>query len=313
MFNEGNFKFVGPKPELDLDREKARVALQEAYAKGREKVEGEIEKTAFYEEALRTTNQIISLIFRSFEIDKEIRIDSEQVHFLHQKEFVEYGDSSGTGVYHSTSGAIFINVDQTRNNRAHLISTLLHESLHAVSEQYFYLVVTEEEIQIYDARVGLRISSQWKDHRTNLRGLNEFLVNSLVYYFLREVAQTLDNRFGITADDLSGAIYGSGSEHGDFFESILEIMEKAGKNPNNIIGDIVRSHFSGSLKSLASIDEVFGVGSIRVLGCLDALESEDNERIKVNMLVEEYFLQADEIRKQDIIGEIDEILLNEVN
>ena len=31
------------------------------------------------------------------------------------------------------------------------------------------------------------------------------------------------------------------------------------------------------------------------------------------MLVEEYFLQADEIRKQDIIGEIDEILLNEVN
>jgi hypothetical protein len=68
---------------------------------------------------------------------------------------------------------------------------------------------------------------------------------------------------------------------------------------SRFIGNLIRSHFSGSLKSFKDIDLVFGNGSIRVLGYLDSFENEERGE-KVNLLVEEYFLKADEERKKKI-------------
>ncbi len=306
MNNPEGFKFVGPKSESDPDRLEAIKALNLFYSQGRKEIPGEIQKTDFYNEAIRTVNQILDVIYRYFDIKDGKSVDPKQIHFLHRKEFDEIADSSNAGSYLSTTGAIRINADLIGENRAHLIATLLHEGLHAVSEQYFFVDLKEDGTHVFDARVGLRTSSQWKDSRTENRGLNEFLVNTLVYYSLKKISKTLESRFGITINDIEGSIYGSGSRHSDFFEKIGEIMSESDEISEHFIQDIVRSHFSGSLRSLAPIDLVFGPGSIRVLGFLDTFD--DGEKCEsTNKLVEEYFLQADEERKKDIIEKLDKI------
>lgn len=304
MHNHEEFKFVGPKSELDPNRETAKKALQQLYADGRKEIPGEIEKSEFYNEAIRTVNQILSLIYRRFDIKDGKFVDTEQIHFLHKKEFDEHADPRNAGSYLSTSGTIFINVDFIGENKAYLLSTLLHECLHAVSNQYFFVDINEDGIDIFDARVGLRTSSQWKKPRTELRGLNEFFVNTAVCYSLGKVAKTLESRFGVTASDLESPIYSDGGRHNFLFEALVEKMLESGKVNKNFLSDIVRSNFSGSLKSLAPIDQVFGPGSIRVLGYLDTF-GEGEMRESVNKLVQEYFLQADETRRKEIAKELD--------
>lgn len=301
------FKFTGPKDENDLEKKKAKDGLARLRLKGLEKIGGEIEKTELQKEAIRTVNQIILLIFRYFGIEKYEQIDPEQVHFLHTDEFNKNTDHSNVGAYSPVDGGIIMNADKINDDKARLVATLLHEALHAVSEQYFYVKSSEDGKHFYDARVGLRTRSPWKDDESRMTGLNEFLVNSMVYYSLTKLTKMLNDRFGITVEDLQRPIYGSGTSYQDFFEELANKMAESKKvNINNFVGDLVRSHFSGSLLFLKDIDLIFGKGSIQVLSFLGSLK--DKERVeKADALVEEYFLSAGEDRKkeiQDILSEV---------
>lgn len=297
------FKFVGSKNDDDLDKERANKALLHFRAAGKEKLEGEAEKTEFELESIRTTNQIIKLIFKHFGIEKEIKIERDQVHFLKNVEFVKQCSPENYGEYFSVNGAIYINIEKIAGNKAHLLSTLVHEALHAVSEQYFFVDIEDDDVNVYDARVGLRTSSQWKKEGTQLRGLNEFIVNSLVYHSLSQISDTLENRFGITKEDINSPIYSSGADHADFFEKIVQRMIDSGTADSNFIHEVVRSHFNGSLKILGKIDKEFGTGSLRVLGYLDCYGGEKKDEI--NALVEEYFLTANAERKNEILRILD--------
>jgi hypothetical protein len=295
------FKFVGPKDEDDPQKKYASASLAEFRLQGLERMAGELEKTDLQNRAISTVNQIILLIYRYFGVEKKEQIDPDQVHFLNTEEFNKQTHHTNAGAYSSTDGSIVINFDVIKNDQAHLITLLLHESLHAVSEQHFYVGDDGTKLKgLFDARVGLRTKSSWKSSRVEMRGLNEFVVNSMVYYSLSKLKEVLKERFGITDEDLERPIYGGGAGHQDFFESLADKMEQSGKvDMSRFIGNLIRSHFSGSLKSFKDIDLVFGNGSIRVLGYLDSFENEERGE-KVNLLVEEYFLKADEERKKKI-------------
>ena len=185
----------------------------------------------------------------------------------------------------------------------------MHESLHAISEQTFFTETNDDgSMNISESRVGLRLRSSWKEDFSRFRGLNEFIVCTLVYYSMEKLVGVLEKRFGITSNDLKNKpIHGSGSEHSDFFDKVMNIINNnKSVDGRDFIMNIIRSHFSGHLNVLKDIDLVFGSGSIRVLSYLDAFIDKD-VRNQVNGLVEEFFLKANINRKGEIIEKLKEI------
>jgi hypothetical protein len=128
-------------------------------------------------------------------------------------------------------------------------------------------------------------------------GLNEFVVRSLVYHSLNEIKSILKSRFDIDPQSVENGMMGGSFKYHDLFSFILESV----KNENNdFVENIAKAHFEGTLKVLKPVEKVFGKGSLRVLGFLDAFLSDEEKNDDVNELVKEYFLHADENRKREI-------------
>lgn len=301
LIMEEKFKFTGPKNGYDLDLEENVNGLSQFHKKGKEKIEGEFEKTPEQIEMIRTVNQTLISIFSFLDIKEKRQINVDQVHFLSDSLFKENCRSNDYGQYNSVSDSISINLEKIGNDKAHLFATLLHESVHAVSERHFFADKKDaDNTDISDARVGFRLNSQWKRKKSILRGFNEFIVNEIVYYSINKIAKSLEGRFGITKKDLEGSIYSDGVVHQKLIETIYDKLNKNKEVDESYIAYIAKTHFSGSLRILDPVDKSYGKGSVRVLGCLDMFGDDDIKKDKVNNMVEEYFLHADEKRKSEI-------------
>ena len=239
--------------------------------------------------------------FLRYNMPRKKQINEDRVHFLNNFLFEKNCHSDNYGIYNSVRDSIYLNLEKIGNDKAHLFSTLLHEAVHAVSEKYFFAEKTDKNnIDISDARVGFRLNSQWKRERSILRGFNEFVVNEIVYNSVNMIAKSLETRFGISKNDLKRNIYSSGGVHQKLMETIYGKLINSKEVDESYITFIAKTHFSGSLRILRPIDKVYGKGSIHVLSCLDIFDDGNIEKDKVNNMVEEYFLHADEKRKSEI-------------
>ncbi len=300
-----NLEFIGRSYDPE-EKDALKEVLKEWSKESSAPVDGELEKTEEEIKIIDTINDFISEELIHLGIDSYETMPVGKIHILPGDSFkVHFPDFEGQAFFKATNDSIYLNKDGL-DTKAKLFSTLLHELIHRASTKKFY---TDEEKNISDARVGYRIHSTWKgvERRNRLVGFNEVIVDYTVYKILSKNQKILEEKIGVTEEDIQGSIY-TYMHYGPILEAIIvKIAQDKGLDFRNVFEDLERGQFQNNILVLKDVERSFGKGSLKVLSLLQSLEKrEDNN--KLENMIKEFFSESDEGRRQELIKEIEEFV-----
>jgi hypothetical protein len=188
------------------------------------------------------------------------------------------------------------------STKVRMLATIAHELVHHASTAKFY---ADKESAIYDARLGYSIHSPWKGpQRANrLRGFNELMTDCTTVSILFTHQPELEEKFGITEDDVRGPIY-TYMNYAPILESIVSrISNDKQVSENEIFKLFQRGLFEHNILVLKDVEKSFGKGSLEVLSFLESLkEDADNKRLEE--MIKNFFAEEDDTKRQTIRSEI---------
>lgn len=252
-------------------------------------IEGESEKTEEEVKMIKTVNDMLGEELESLGVEGYEPISVEKIHLLEEEFFKErFPKLENKAVYVSTSDVVYVNKGNT-TTKAHMVSTTLHELIHRASTKKFY----NEEGNIYDARVGYRIRSVWKEPDRELRflGFNEVMNDQTVYKILLKNRERLEN-IGISQEDIQGSIYNYANYYPIINAIIKGIVLHKDLTVLEVFNALEKGQFQNSLLVLKDVEKAFGKGSLEILSLLGILKNkEDDERL--TELIEQFFAEND--------------------
>lgn len=298
---EGEYEFIGREYEDD-EKKNLGEGLRRCSEKATETIEGELEKNQGDLKIIEITNLILKDELETLGINTFTSIPPDRVHILPGAVFAEkFPDKKGNAFFRTIEDALFINRDKV-DTTARMISTLLHEIIHRASVRKFY---ADKDGAVYDARVGYRIRSAWKqpDRENRLLGFNELMTDYTVFKILIKNQKLLEHNFGITEADIRGPIY-SYMHYGPILKYIVEkISLNKGISSQQSFTDLERGQFESNILVLKDVEKSFGKGSLEILSLLGTLkEAEDNDGM--DEMVKRFFAEEDELKRQNIRSEI---------
>lgn len=262
-------------------------------------IEGETEKSPDQKELIKKLRELLKKELRSLGLEDFDIPGEESIHFLDNDLFEKnFPNSKNSANYWSSSRSIFLNLG-IADTKAKQISTLLHELLHSVSKQKFYI---DDKKNITEARVGYRVHSEWKEEgRTNrLRGFNEVMTDYTVFKLLATNKEVLKD-LGIEEKDVRGPIYTYLAPYQTIVDSIgRKIAEDKKISSMEAFNKLERGQFENTLLALKDIDKLFGEGSLQILSYLG--EFKDKKRAEVDKAIKKYFEEQDE-EERKILGD----------
>ncbi len=301
-----------PKFEvMNTNAEEAELAegfLRECHEKGIQPIEGELEKTEEDLTMLAEVNTMLTSVADRFNLKKET-IDSRSVHVLPAEAFLKQTTYKTAGMYKAKFESILLN-DDLLKDKSKRISTLLHESLHAISHQKFFL---QEDGTLEPYRVGYGNNpirgGRWFD------GLNEMVIVFTESTLMRAHADELQRKFVITEEEIAQT-----AKENECLEVFLHhILNKVGKYRNEdfvtTADRFVKGHFTGEMLHLKDIEKVYGPHSLRILAMLDDGHNLNSQRVPLRRMIVQYFIEADDTSRKElstaIIKQFEQVLESE--
>ena len=286
-----NPEFIGPHHEDDK-REEAKEMLFGWSEKSKQPIDGELEKTEEEIQMVYVINEMIAEELSRLGIDGYEPLSIEKIHLLTGEVFKKgvFNTKDLKGFFLSTNDVVCVNKDWVKN-KAELFATLLHELIHRASKNKFYV---DGKSDIYDARVGYRVRSAWKDpsRQRRLGGFNEIMTDLMVYKILLNNQGLLAESFGVTKDDIQGPIYG----YMNYVEIVENIAVAIGKTKGipapQAFDDLERGQFQNSLLVLKDVEKAFGKGSLEILSLLGILKNKEDDE-KLEKLIGQFFAEND--------------------
>jgi len=220
-----NLKFTGRRYE-EKEKESLEKNIHQWSLEAMKPMDGELEKSEEDVKMIETINSIVHLELQSLGITDYEPIPLKKIHILSGDIFEKnFPNSDDIAFFLSANDAVYLNKDKT-DTKARIFSSLLHEIIHRASTQKFYVENKNGGSAVYDARVGYRIRSAWKDPRRENRliGFNELMVDFTAYKILVNNSQYLE-KLGITKKDIQGPIY-TYMHYGPILNSIIEKISK---------------------------------------------------------------------------------------
>lgn len=294
-----NPEFIGPRHENDK-REGAKEYLLKWAEESKEPFVGESEKTEEEIKMIETINDMIGEELRYLGIEGYEPTPIEKIHFLEEELFKErFPKNENKAIYVSTSDVVYVNRGKT-TTKAHMISTTLHELIHRASTKKFY----NEKENIYDARVGYRIRSVWKDSDREHRfhGFNEAVNDHTVYMILSRNLNRLKS-FDVTKEDVEGPIY-TYMNYIPIINSLLKGIAQSKKiSEGEVFDDLERGQFQNSLLVLKDVEKAFGKGSLEILSLLGVLKDKKDDE-KLEELIGRFFAENDVESRENLRTQI---------
>jgi hypothetical protein len=119
--------------------------------------------------------------------------------------------------------------------------------------------------------------------------------------------EILEKDLGVTKEDIEGPIY-SYMRYGPILESIVKkIAEDKGLSIVEVFNNFEKGQFESKIWVLKDVERSFGKGSLEVLSLLKTLGSYRDDR-QLGRLIEKYFAEEDETKRQDVRSEIQEFV-----
>ncbi len=296
-----NPKFIGRKYQEE-EKEHFASSLQSFSKESSVPVEGELEKTLEEIKIIETINSLLDSELKSIGIKEYSTLSAEKIHLLSNSVFLKkFPDTNAKGFFSSTLDSVYLNKEST-DTKARFLSTLLHEAIHRASSVKFY---GDLENSIYDARVGYRINSQWKDsgRQKRFRGFNELMVDYTTYKILSKNIEILESSFGITREDINGPIY-SYMDYEPILSSIVKkISEDKKTDPLEVFNNLEKGQFENNIFVLKEIENSFGEGSLSILSLLSELKNKQ-ENLLLDKMIFDYFGEEDAEKRKIIRSSI---------
>jgi hypothetical protein len=299
------FEFIGRKYSEE-EKVGASKALSKWAEKGKEKMEGELEKTEKESKLIMLANILIQEELRSLGIESYKTFSLDRAHVLSsgsfKHNFPDHFNAGHNAFYDSGNNTIFVNREMA-NNDAQFLFALTHELVHYASEKKFYV---GEDKGIYNARSGYSLNSDWKnpDRRKRLGGFNEIMDSYLVYKMFCKGFGFLKEELGIKMEDVNNAI--SYRRYIPLFEAIIEkIGESENTDFRQAFIDFEKGLFDKNILVLKKIEKAFGKDSLEVLSYLGVLQ-DGEKRDALDRKIKEFFLEKDNEKRAGLIPGIRE-------
>lgn len=300
-----NPEFIGRRYSEE-EKEKSQKSLEEWSSDKSNLLEGELEKTDEEIEMIETINHFLETELESLGITEYNQIKPDSIHILSGEVFSkEFPDFVENGFFTSTLDSIYINKEKTKTI-ARTFSCLLHELIHRSSTTKFY---RDKENCISDARVGYRIRSSWKeeDDQSKFIGFNELMTDYTVYKVMYKNAQTLQDRFDITIEDIRGPIY-IYTKYQPILDSIIEkVSDDKQISKGEVFDNFERGQFDSNILIMKDVENSFGKGSVRILSYLGGLD-DDADNDELGNMIKNYFSEDGEERRKELGVEITEFV-----
>lgn len=265
-------------------------------------IEGELEKTEEEVKMVESINSIVEAELKSLGIEAYDPIPPESMHILSGAVFNErFPSFEGRAFYRSTDDVIYVNRDKTYT-KAGLFSDLMHEIVHRTSTKKFY---ADRDGSIYSARVGYRVRSPWKEpeRAKRLVGFNELMTDLTVYKMLLKNQSLVEERMGITKEDIRGPIYGY-MDYSPILESIVKkVAADKDSSSTDVFDDFERGLFENNIMVLKNVERSFGKGSLEILSLLQTLK-EKNDNDTLGEMIKKFFTEENETERQNLRSEI---------
>lgn len=213
-------------------------------------------------------------------------VSLDRVHFLSEEAYLKDIADMDTGVlsygnYDMKAKAIILrNRENSEKNlyrndfekRLDLLKMFQHEALHMVSYESDY-ALGGKEVDIY--RQGYMVFNP-KHKFERFRGLNEAVVETMnVTLFAQEISDFREE-FG---DEESEREWHRGRKIYERYRMVLEsiienIAEHKEQEPREIWRNFEKGLFTGKMGHLKAVDEVYGLGSLRILASMGSYDGE---------------------------------------
>lgn len=292
-----NFEFIGRNYSED-EKTELTQALGDWSNESLEALEGELEKSEDELKMIQSLNSMVKEELDSLGISKHNSLPQERVHILDDKGFkTSFPESENKAFFSSNNDAIYLN-KEVIDTKARMVSALLHEIIHRTSTRKFY---ADESGDIYDARVGYRINSNWKNpnRRERFRGFNEIMTDVTTYKILLKNKEVLKHDFEIDPEELKGPIF-SYMNLAPILNSIIQKVAIDNKKTHQEIFDIFeKGQFESNILNLKVIEKSFGAGSLDIISLLGTLSNEQENGILEEM-IGDYFSEVNEIKRKEL-------------
>lgn len=302
---------AGLSPEIE---HMIRDLLHEHREQGKNKVEGEIEKTDSDIRAMVVVNYLVQQLLVDLNLRKRIElekpvIEPEQVHLLPSETFhTMFPDAKRSGAVHdSNSRAVFVNGDSSALpwTRFHV---LLHETLHAVGFEAFRASVDTPSFSTYrNGYVVHEVSDEGQNEGELFRGFNEGFVDLMTSQLVSRNEEFIRRACEIQEERKMRFAEG----YAQFIAVVLKIMNKVAQRTGRQVSDVLasyeRSYFTGNMLHMREIEKTFGRHSLRVLAELGRNPSSSQDRMEEsekNGKILRYFDAEDKQERALIASEI---------
>ena len=257
--------------------EEITKGIEKYWEKGRERHEGELEKTPEELEVIATINEYLKQEFEEMGIKDTPSINPEQIHILPPEIFKKYS-KNGSGVYSPMYNST---ICKREENRLQLYKTMLHECVHMVSAQKYHADIKKKDISEYRTGYGLK---NVMDQHEHFRGLNEAITENITKDILHKNKDNLIKKFNIPEEESNNTNLSYTDYRAILNVIIKKVAKYKGEDEAIVWKRIKKGQFTGEMMHLRDIEKTFGKGSLRVLASLgsgtkDLPEEEINEKI----------------------------------
>lgn len=289
------------------EHKKAQRSVDRFRAKGLEKFPEEKEKSQEFLFLIKKIEEYLNAELASFGLPP-MEIEPDRIHLFDEEEMEKrYQTTDLNGQYSPLEDSIAI---KDKGQRLQLYKSTLHESVHRAAYKTFS---ANQELKVIDVVRGGYTAGNPSDEsgHEHFRGFDEAVVDGIVSEILEDHKQELIHTLNITEEERAQPV----RYYREYMDILGIIMKKIAAAKNEKVEAVwenfKRGEFTGEMMHLRDVEEVFGKGSLRVLGALGSAtknsikageaiamirryfetdNSEDQERIARKVLIEREWL-----------------------
>jgi len=268
--------------------------------KGQSLVKGEVERKEHLNEMIRTAKFVISRELDRLGIEPTQEPSEDSFHFYdphaegspHNKNhFRPFDQSVHVENIHDKNKvdrvkdriSNFLGKEGTYSRRYQGFEKLLHETIHAYSHLEYKAGFVEDNRFLRAHQTGYHIIDMFgKTTTSKLRMFNEGVVQRLTKELLdKEDAEiTKQLNFSNTEKERRGRAQGAYGSNVELIQVLTkDIAEYKGVPEEAVWNDFKKGHFTGEMMHLRVIDEVYGEGSLHLLGVADEITKKESKRV----------------------------------
>lgn len=276
--------------------------VQAAMQKGREDAwnrpprPGEIEMTEEEMKFIEKMNLYLQEGLKELGVKDVGQVPLKAFLFLNREKMGE-NDSRGFNTWQGNQ--VVVN-KREYGNRTELYFAILHEMVHALSFQKFYV---DPQKKIHNYRMGYMSNRPGSQPYEHLRGLNEALTDKIAFDIWTKHQAELAKEFNFTNEELAEPLPLYYEYNKAVGAMVGTLADKKREDKNEVWRRYEKTIFSGDILHLRDIDKYFGKGSLRVLGVL-GYEAGSLSKEGAALRVLRYFKTSNDYEKDYIAKEI---------